>query len=335
MTTAVRTDSEEMLLLDASRRVPNQVQGSGVSTPVTAVIPTRNRPGLVVRAVLSALAQDHAPLEVIVVVDGPDPETVAKLHGIADPRLKIISLDASVGGAEARNVGVREAQGEWIALLDDDDEWLPSKIRKQLEVAALSASKFPIVSCRMHARSPLGEFTWPRRLPGAGEPVSEYVLARRGLFQGEGTVTTTTLLVRKQLLLEVPFSASQQRHQEWDWLFRALNEPETQLVFAPEPLSVWHIDEARPTMSGKDDWRYSYDWIERIRPIVTRRAYAAFLLTLVTSLAARAGEWRAYPQLLRAAVKNGRPAPIDFLLFSGMVAVPQRVRRRLRALFSK
>ena len=305
------------------------------SATVSAIIPTRSRPGLVSRAVLSALAQSHLLLEIIVVVDGPDPETVAALQSISDPRVKILALDESVGGAEARNIGVRAAQAEWIALLDDDDEWFPSKIRRQLEVAASSASKFPIVSCRMRARSPLGEFTWPRRLPDGHEPISEYILARRGLFQGEGTVTTTTLLVPKKLLLEIPFSSTQKRHQEWDWLFRALNNAQTQLLFAPEPLSIWHIDEARPTVSSSDDWRYSFDWITGIRTTVTPRAYAAFLFTVVTSLAARTGDWRACAIIFKAAIYHGRPAPIDFLLFFGMVAVPQRLRRHLRALLSK
>ena len=211
--------------------------------------------GLVSRAILSALAQSHLLLEIIVVVDGPDPETLAALQSISDPRVKIVALDESVGGAEARNIGVRAAQAEWIALLDDDDEWFPSKIRRQLEVAASSTIKFPIVSCRMFARSPIGEFIWPRRLPDGHEPISEYVLARRGLFQGEGTITTSTLLVPRKLLLEIPFSSMQKRHQEWDWLFKVLNNAHTQLFFAPEPLSIWHIDEARPTVSSRDDWR--------------------------------------------------------------------------------
>lgn len=331
----MRTTSEEQFVLDPDRENAERSHANACSATVSAIIPTRNRPGLVSRAILSALAQSHLLLEIIVVVDGPDPETLAALQSISDPRVKIVALDESVGGAEARNIGVRAAQAEWIALLDDDDEWFPSKIRRQLEVAASSTIKFPIVSCRMFARSPIGEFIWPRRLPDGHEPISEYVLARRGLFQGEGTITTSTLLVPRKLLLEIPFYSMQKRHQEWDWLFKVLNNAHTQLFFAPEPLSIWHIDEARPTVSSRDDWRYSFDWITGIRSTITPRAYAAFLCTVVTSLAARAGDWRAYAIILKAAIHRGRPAPIDFLLFFGMVAVPQRLRRRLRTLLSK
>src|ERR1700758_1632604 len=95
---------------------------------VSAVIPTRNRPDLVCRAVRSALAQTYPNIEVIVVIDGPDPVSFASLEVLGDPRIRIIALKESVGGSEARNTGAREAKGSYIALLDDDDEWLPEKI---------------------------------------------------------------------------------------------------------------------------------------------------------------------------------------------------------------
>lgn len=301
---------------------------------VSAVIPTRNRPDLVSRAVRSALEQTCGDLEVIVVIDGADEATEHVLSEIDDTRLRVIVLKQSLGGAEARNAGVAAANGEWIAFLDDDDEWLPEKIARQLEIASTSSKLFPIVSCRLLARSPISEHIWPRRLPDAGEPVSEYLLARRGLFQGEGTVTTSTLLVKRQLLLETPFGAGQKRHQEWDWLLRALETPETELLFAPEPLSSWYIEDGRSSVSSRNNWQYSYEWIERMRPIVTPRAYAAFLLTLVASLAARSGDTRGCLSLLKHAVRKGKPAPIDLLLFCGMIAIPQEYRRRARALFS-
>ena len=87
-------------------------------------------------------------------------------------------------------------------------------------------------------------------------------------------------------------------------------------------------------MSEGKNWRYSFDWIERVRHLVTPRAYAAFLLTLVTSIAAKAGDWRAYWPIFRQAIRHGRPAPIDYLLFCGMVAIPQEYRRRVRALLA-
>ena len=94
---------------------------------VSAVIPTRGRPELLRRAVRSALAQTLRDIEVVVVIDGPDPVTHGVLQELAqqDSRLRVLALPSSVGGSDARNRGVDAAAGEWIAFLDDDDEWLP------------------------------------------------------------------------------------------------------------------------------------------------------------------------------------------------------------------
>ena len=121
-------------------------QETQVSKPrVTAVIPTRNRADLVCRAVESVLSQTMPELECVVVVDGPDPATSEALARITDSRLKVLALEHNVGGCEARNTGIREARGEWIALLDDDDEWQPTKIEKQLLAAEATTSKFALV----------------------------------------------------------------------------------------------------------------------------------------------------------------------------------------------
>ena len=57
-------------------------------------------------------------------VDGPDGETQDALGAITDARLLVIQLEQSLGGSDARNAGVNVASGDWIAFLDDDDEWL-------------------------------------------------------------------------------------------------------------------------------------------------------------------------------------------------------------------
>src|SRR5271156_1846095 len=121
---------------------------------VSAVIPTRNRPDLVQRAVLSALHQTHTQLEVIDVIDGEDRSSEESLAQIEDARLKVMPLRVNVGGSEARNIGIRAARGIWIALLDDDDEWLPGKIAAQLQMARASDSAFPVVSSRVILRTP-------------------------------------------------------------------------------------------------------------------------------------------------------------------------------------
>ena len=114
---------------------------------ISTIIPTRNRPDLVYRAVESALNQTWQSIEVIVVIDGPDDATVAALDRITDPRLKKILLPENRGVAAARNAGIQVAKGSWIALLDDDDRWLPEKLERQMKIAGESSYSLPIVSC--------------------------------------------------------------------------------------------------------------------------------------------------------------------------------------------
>src|SRR5689334_5208317 len=103
---------------------------------VSVVIPTLNRPELAARAVRSVLAQTHDSLEVVVVVDGPDPGTREHLETIGDERLRVLELPERGKAPNARNQGALAARGRWTALLDDDDEWLPAKLETQLKLAA-------------------------------------------------------------------------------------------------------------------------------------------------------------------------------------------------------
>ena len=107
-------------------------------TLVSVVIPTLRRPKLLVRALASVFSQTYKELEVIVVIDGPDEETADVLRTLNDPRLRVIvnSRSLTAAGVSRGCVGIDHAKGEWIAFLDDDDEWLPGKIQKQIAFAA-------------------------------------------------------------------------------------------------------------------------------------------------------------------------------------------------------
>jgi glycosyltransferase involved in cell wall biosynthesis len=253
------------------------------STPpiVSVVIPTRNRPGLVVRAVNSALAQSLAEIEVVVVVDGPDLETLAALAAIKDPRLHTAALPASVGGAEARNIGVKNAHGKFIALLDDDDEWYPDKLSRQYDVATRSKLRFPVVTCRIIARRTEGDEVWPARPIRIGESMSEYLLCRDSSFrQGEGFIQTSTLFTPRDLLLWVPFQTGLPRHQDWDWMIRASAYPGVKVTWVWDTLVIYHIDPYRKSVSAGGALAPSIQWISGNKH-VTPKARAYFYATQI------------------------------------------------------
>ena len=103
---------------------------------VSVVVPVRDGAAFLGEALASVLAQDLAPAEVIVVDDG-SADASAEIAARAGPRVRVI-CQPQLGVSAARNRGVREARGEWIAFLDADDRWLPGKQR--LQDAAIAAS---------------------------------------------------------------------------------------------------------------------------------------------------------------------------------------------------
>lgn len=104
---------------------------------VSCVIPTYKRSDMLLRAVNSCLAQTHKNVEVLVVDDNipGDEYSIAareRIASINDPRVHIVTQKSHINGAAARNAGIRAARGQYVAFLDDDDEWLPDKIDSQL-----------------------------------------------------------------------------------------------------------------------------------------------------------------------------------------------------------
>jgi glycosyltransferase involved in cell wall biosynthesis len=312
---------------------PTRKQVAMSSSPdVSVVIPTRNRPDLAVRAVGSALAQTHEALEVVVVVDGPDPDTRAGLDRVGDDRLRVIELPESGKAPNARNVGVRAARGRWTALLDDDDEWLPTKLERQLALAATASRPSPVVATRMISRTPRADSIMPRRLPAPGEPLSEYFTVRRGLFYGDGFIQTSTIMAPTELLRRVPFTVGLRRQQELDWTLRAVRHDDVELLYADEALVLWHQDENRDRISLQNPWQEQLAWLRGSRDLFTPRAYAAFTMSVLSSMAAPTRSGRVFRELLAEARAHGRPAAIDYVTFLQIWTLPPTLRARLHDL---
>lgn len=121
--------------LQASPQSPDRgMRGSsGISGTISVVIPAYNAEACLRATLESALAQTYPAHEILVVDDGSKDETAAVTRSFGD-RVRLIS-QANQGIAGARNTGIREATGEWIAFLDHDDLMRPEKLAKQIAVA--------------------------------------------------------------------------------------------------------------------------------------------------------------------------------------------------------
>ena len=109
---------------------------------VSVVIPTRNRRDLAARALTSVLGQTDVDLEALVVDDGSTDGTATLAEDLRDERVRHLRNETATGVALARNRGIAEASGDWVAFLDDDDLWAPEKLRSQLAACRAADADF-------------------------------------------------------------------------------------------------------------------------------------------------------------------------------------------------
>jgi glycosyltransferase involved in cell wall biosynthesis len=117
---------------------------------ISVVIPTHNHGRFLSDAVNSVLTQTYSNIEVIIVENGSTDTTSETLGALQDPRITSVTLDQN-GAALARNVGVDRSHGEFLAFLDADDYWLPSKLSQQVELLLeLSPESLSPAMCFTH-----------------------------------------------------------------------------------------------------------------------------------------------------------------------------------------
>lgn len=201
---------------------------------VSVVIPTYGEAPYLPDAVRSALAQTIRPTEILVVDDASPIDGAAAVAGL-DPIVRIIRLDRNGGANVARNRGIREARGDVIAFLDDDDIWLPEKLERQLSVMA--AQNAPLCLCgyrvlgsdavqlRTVDRLEVADIRQVRQVPGFTAAVVEAAVAKR-------------------LLLD----ESLPNTQDWDFYARVVRE--APIAYVPEVLYEYRRD-GRNTISNK------------------------------------------------------------------------------------
>lgn len=187
---------------------------------VTVIIPTYKRPRLVGRAIESVLKQTIKDLELLVIDDCSQDETRAIVEAIGDPRVRYVKHDTNKGLPAVRNTGIRLARGQYIAFLDDDDEWCPDKLERQLAVipghdAVACAAIANGVTVRIHRR-----------------PTITSDDLRRGSF------APSSLLVKADVLRTVLFDETITQGEDWDALIRLVQHHS--IAWVPAPLLLYN-----------------------------------------------------------------------------------------------
>jgi glycosyltransferase involved in cell wall biosynthesis len=199
------------------------------------VIPAFNRAATIRGAIESVLRQTYSDFELVVVDDGSSDGTLEAAAEVRDPRVRLVASPRNMGAAAARNRGVDEARGAWIAFQDSDDEWLPGKLEKQM--ARLEAPGYGGAYCGLLTLGGLEDRAdarmRPSYIPDPGLAlVDGHILET--LLRGN-MISTQTLVVRRDLFLELGrFDEDTTPVEDWDFALRlAARGP---IAFVDEPL---------------------------------------------------------------------------------------------------
>jgi glycosyltransferase involved in cell wall biosynthesis len=170
---------------------------------------------LLEEAVASVLGQTRSDLELVVVDDGSVDDTPGVLHGLAaqDARIRVLRNSAPLGGAAARNVGIRAAQGEYVAFIDDDTVWGSDKLEQQLNALSTGCCSIGVAYGPYRLVEADGtEVTIGSPAAAVGDPLG--VLLRRNF------IGTPTVVARRDLVERVGgFDERLPRLQDWDlWI---------------------------------------------------------------------------------------------------------------------
>jgi len=182
---------------------------------VSVIIPTKNRQQFIGRAIKSVLAQTYQDFEILVVDDGSTDQTQEVLKTFPDPRISVFHHEHSCGGAAARNTGIASSGGRYIAFLDDDDEWLPEKLARQVSILANGANSLGGV-CTGHFKVD----------DKSGKITEEWIPSQKGnlsreIFESNCLSTTSSLLLKKEVFEDVGlFDEKLKSFQDYDMWVR-------------------------------------------------------------------------------------------------------------------
>jgi glycosyltransferase involved in cell wall biosynthesis len=285
---------------------------------VSVVIPTTGRAS-VVAAVESSLAQSLLPHEVIVVAARPLSHDLLS-HLTTYHRVRVVDPGAPLTGGAARNAGFGHAQASWVALLDDDDLWVPSKLEVQL--AGRDPMERALLACAV--RPTTRDAVWPSSPPSEFADLSEFFFVRRGVSQG-GYLQTSGLVCPTWLARECPFDESLPILQDIDWVLRLVKEHDATLSFDPHPLVVYETGNA--SVSSRPRVDACRQWVEEHQHLLTSRARASFLLTVVAERSSRNFDMKSFVWAWREAIRTRASRPRDHALAIMFLVYRPSIRR--------
>ena len=287
---------------------------------VSVVIPAWNAQGRIATTLQSVFAQDYRPIEIVVVDDGSTDGTLAELHRLLAPPpaadcSAVVLHQENQGPARARNHGAANARGEYLAFLDDDDQWLPDRLSRCADALA----RFPAAAMvYSDARQPDGRQLIAAAMAHA--PSMQEMLTRWWPI-----LPSTAVIRRSAFEASGGFAPAFERPGWEDAEFFVRLREQGEFIYLPEALVLYHA-----TMNHERAARYAAN-LATLEALLHAR-YGAAARPLMRESRAFAARAMAYKGLVEMARGNRRQARRSLLLALRMD--PRQLRNLPRLLRS-
>ena len=173
--------------------------------------------------------QTYQDFEIIVIDDGVKERAENVVREIGDARIRYIANESSLGACATRNKGIDNAVGTYVAFLDDDDEWLPTKLEKQVEALEKEGEAVGVAFCGVSAYDDKTGVLISSKVIKEGGRMNPFNETLYRCF-----IWTSAIMIRKSLLMKERFDPDFPKNQEWDLQLRLLRI--TDFVSVPESL---------------------------------------------------------------------------------------------------
>ena len=292
---------------------------TGTAADVSVIIPAYRAETTIARALGSVAAQTLPPREVIVVDDGSPDETAAAAEACRDDMSGIglrVVRQQNAGAGAARNRAVRKATSTFVAFLDADDEWLPEKLERSLQL--MDQKALGLISHNYEAVAPDGTVSTVDCAARFREGPDPYATLYR-----KGYLATSTLIVRRGLVTAAGgFDTTLANAQDFDLWLAILQDRSVAFEVFDDALTRYHVTEGSITAHTERRIQCCLKIALRFAPTLPRSRYAGLWIRTLAI----------YLEAMRAYRTRGQNAKA---LLAGLRAAPALIGMTLQAAFSK